>query len=88
MDKAKAKLCEAKSFKTKDGTPVSGHMFMARDCVLDEQYKRYYFVDECKDCGTTTAGYIDADKPLAARLVKMYQTQHNVAGVATSLMLK
>jgi len=48
--------CEKKNWYSKDGTLVSGHIFTARECILDEQYKRYYFVDECRNCGTMTAG--------------------------------
>lgn len=73
--------CEAKDQVLPDGMLVSGHFYIAKECILDEEFGRYYFVDECMYCGTVTAGYIDEDAPIAQTIVDMYESQHQVAGI-------
>jgi len=54
------------------------HYWKVKACLLDEKYKRYYFIDDCNACDVTNASFINQDSPIADEVVALYPTPHAI----------
>ena len=54
------------------------HFWRVKACLLDEKYRRYYFVDECNACDVTNASFVNEDQDIADELVSLYPPLHKL----------
>ena len=51
--------CISKTSHTKDGVLIEGHVYIPKLAIIDIATHKYYYVDECENCGKMTAYYSD-----------------------------